>query len=79
MVIKIRDALARCDFLSIPLGTYALGVVHNENMNGKLDSKWLGIPKEGYGVEGVDVGNRLKVQLIRTDVEKGYIDFKNIQ
>ena len=39
-------------------------------------------PIEGrllYGVEGVDVGNRLKVQLIRTDVEKGYIDFKNIQ
>ena len=49
MVIKIRDAQARCDFLSIPPGTYALGVVHDENMNGKLDTKWLGIPKEGYG------------------------------
>jgi VacB/RNase II family 3'-5' exoribonuclease len=39
-------------------------------------------PVEGrlvYGVEGVDVGQRLKVQLIRTDVEKGYIDFKKIQ
>jgi len=36
-------------------------------------------PIEGrllYGFEGVDVGHRLKVQLIRTDVEKGYIDFK---
>jgi len=31
------------------------------------------------GVEGVDVGDRLKVQLIRTDVEKGYIDFKKIR
>jgi len=30
------------------------------------------------GVEGVDVGDRLKVQLVRTDVEKGYIDFKRI-
>ena len=49
MVIKIRDAQARCDFLSIPPGTYALGVVHDENMNGKLDTKWLGIPREGYG------------------------------
>jgi exoribonuclease-2 len=29
------------------------------------------------GFEGVDVGQRLKVQLIRTDVQKGYIDFKN--
>jgi hypothetical protein len=24
------------------------------------------------------VGQRLKVQLVRTDVEKGYIDFKRI-
>jgi hypothetical protein len=39
-------------------------------------------PIEGrllYGVEGVDVGHRLKVQLIHTDVEKGYIDFKKVQ
>jgi len=39
-------------------------------------------PIEGrllYGVEGVDVGHRLRVQLIRTDVEKGYIDFKKVQ
>lgn len=38
-------------------------------------------PIEGrllYGFEGVDVGQRLKVQLVRTDVEKGYIDFKRI-
>jgi exoribonuclease R len=38
-------------------------------------------PIEGrliYGYQGVDVGNRLKVQLIHTDVEKEYIDFKKI-
>jgi exoribonuclease R len=38
-------------------------------------------PIEGlllYGVEGVDVGHRLKVQLVRTDVEMGHIDFKKI-
>jgi exoribonuclease-2 len=36
-------------------------------------------PIEGrllYGFEGVDVGTRLRVELIHTDVEKGYIDFK---
>jgi hypothetical protein len=32
-----------------------------------------------YGVEGADVGQRLKVQLVRTDVARGYIDFKKIQ
>jgi len=31
------------------------------------------------GYEGVDVGSRLKVQLIHTDIEKGFIDFKKVQ
>jgi exoribonuclease-2 len=36
-------------------------------------------PVEGRlvsGFQGVDVGTRLKVQLVHTDVEKGFIDFK---
>jgi len=36
-------------------------------------------PVEGRlmsGFEGLDVGHRLRVQLIHTDVERGYIDFK---
>ena len=49
MVIKIRKTEARCDFEDIPPGTYALAVIHDENMNGKLDTNWLGIPKEDYG------------------------------
>jgi uncharacterized protein (DUF2141 family) len=49
MVIKIRDTQARCDFEDIPPGNYAIAVVHDENMNGKLDSNRLGIPTEGYG------------------------------
>lgn len=47
--MKIRDKTARCDFEDIVPGTYALAVIHDENMNGKLDTGWLGIPKEGYG------------------------------
>lgn len=49
MVIKIRKTQARCDFEDIPLGTYAMVVIHDENMNGKLDTNWLGVPAEGYG------------------------------
>jgi uncharacterized protein (DUF2141 family) len=49
MVIKVRATQARCDFEDIPRGTYALAVVHDENMNGKLDTNFLGIPTEGYG------------------------------
>jgi len=43
------DTEARCDFENIPSGTYALVVLHDENMDGKLDANWLGIPSEGYG------------------------------
>jgi len=49
MVIKIRKTQARCDFEDIPPGTYALAVIHDENMDGKLDTNWLGVPTEGYG------------------------------
>lgn len=49
MMIKIRDTEARCYFLDIPPGTYALAVIHDENMDGKLATNWLGVPKEGYG------------------------------
>ncbi len=39
-------------------------------------------PIEGrleVGFEGVEVGNRLRVQLLSTDVERGYIDFKRVK
>jgi VacB/RNase II family 3'-5' exoribonuclease len=39
----------------------------------------LNPPVEGRlesGYQGMDVGRRLRVQLVRTDVERGYIDFK---
>ena len=38
-------------------------------------------PVEGRlasGFEGMDVGHRLRVQLVSTDVERGYIDFKKV-
>ncbi len=38
-------------------------------------------PVEGRltnGFEGLDVGQRLRVQLIHTDVERGYIDFRKV-
>jgi exoribonuclease-2 len=36
-------------------------------------------PVEGkvvHGFEGLDVGDRVRVELIHTDVERGFIDFK---
>jgi len=39
-------------------------------------------PVEGrlvHGFEGMDVGRRIRVQLIHTDVEQGFIDFKKVE
>ena len=49
MMIKVRDRQARCDFLDIPPGTYALAVIHDEDMDGKLDTDGVRLPTEGYG------------------------------
>ncbi len=41
----------------------------------------LTVPVEGKlmrGVEGLDIGDRLRVQLIETDVARGFIDFKKV-
>jgi exoribonuclease R len=38
-------------------------------------------PVEGkliHGFEGVDVGHRIRVQLVHTDIERGFIDFRRV-
>lgn len=34
----------------LPPGKYAVALFHDKNDNGKLDTNFLGIPSEGYGV-----------------------------
>ena len=46
---KVRGEEADCDFLNVKPGTYALAVIHDENLNGELDTNFLGSPSEGYG------------------------------
>jgi uncharacterized protein (DUF2141 family) len=35
--------------ISIPTGEYAIIVLHDENRNEKMDTGFMGMPKEGYG------------------------------
>jgi uncharacterized protein (DUF2141 family) len=46
---EIRDRHAVCDFAGIAPGTYAVSVFHDENSNGKLDTNFMGIRREGVG------------------------------
>jgi uncharacterized protein (DUF2141 family) len=36
------------DFGAVPAGRYAISLIHDENANGKLDTRLM-IPREGYG------------------------------
>lgn len=38
-----------CTFAGIRPGTYAISVFQDENLNGRLDTNFLGIPREGVG------------------------------
>ena len=45
----ILSGRATCKFPGVPAGVYALSVFHDENLNGRLDTNWLGIPREAVG------------------------------
>ncbi len=44
-------------------------------------ARLVSMPVEGklvHGFEGIDVGDRIRVQLESVDIDRGYIDFKNV-
>ena len=45
----ISNGRAACDFPGIASGTYAVSVFHDENSNGKMDTNFIGMPREGVG------------------------------
>lgn len=46
--VKAVKGKVTVTFTDIPLGKYAAGIIHDENNNQKLDTGFLGIPKEGF-------------------------------
>jgi len=47
--VKIENNKAEYRFEELPFGEYAIKLFHDENMDGELDSNFLGIPTEDYG------------------------------
>lgn len=39
-----------CIFPNVAAGSYAVSIAHDTNGNKKVDTNFLGIPKEGWGV-----------------------------
>ncbi len=46
---KIKNRRATLRFREVPKGKYAISAFHDENNNQKLDTNFLGIPKEAVG------------------------------
>jgi uncharacterized protein (DUF2141 family) len=47
--IDTKNLTADVVFDKLPQGVYSVSLIHDENMNGKLDSNVFGMPTEGYG------------------------------
>ena len=46
---RIQKGKAVIEWTAIPYGTYAVGMIHDENGNHKLDTNFIGKPTEGTG------------------------------
>ncbi len=57
ILVPISGDIAEYTFTDLPFGTYAVSVMHDENKNKKLDTNFIGIPKEGYGVSNNATGS----------------------
>ena len=44
--VPAHKGMVTLQIADLPIGEYALAVFHDENGNDKLDTNWLGIPKE---------------------------------
>jgi len=49
VVMTVDEKECVWELESLPAGNYAIAVYHDKNENGKLDTNFLGIPKEDYG------------------------------
>ena len=48
-ISTIKDSSCEVVFENVPNGVYAISLFHDKNDNNKMDSNFLGIPKEDYG------------------------------
>ena len=50
--VDIADSVISLRFLAVPKGEYAVAVFHDENKDGKVNTKSMKIPVEGVGISG---------------------------
>lgn len=53
----IEGSVPRAQFTGLEPGLYAVSALHDENNNKKLDTNWIGIPREGVAASRDAKGN----------------------
>lgn len=72
--VPVKNLKAEAVFSGIPYGEYAIRVFHDVNGNKKLDTNFLGIPKEPYGFS-----NNAKSRFGPPDYDKSKFTFKTFR
>jgi len=54
--VPVKNGKATATLRGIPYGTYAVKTYHDENSNGKLDTNFVGFPKEAFGFSNDAMG-----------------------
>lgn len=52
---KATKGVTRVSIENLPSGNYALAIFHDQNANERLDTNWIGIPKEPIGFSNARV------------------------
>lgn len=56
-IVQIQNKTAKVKIENVVSGLYAVAIVHDENSDGKLETNFVGIPKEGVGASNNARGN----------------------
>ena len=57
LIVKIPEkGKVLGEFADVPPGEYGLGVIHDENQNGRVDANFFGLPTEGVGFSNNAMG-----------------------
>lgn len=54
--VKASKGKVILNFDNLPIGDYAISLIHDENDNGVLDRNIIGIPQEGFGFGNDSMG-----------------------
>lgn len=54
--VEVSTETVVYEFPDLPFGKYAISVYHDVDSDGRLDTNFIGIPKEPYGFSNNDMG-----------------------